>query len=192
MLTENFSSAVSLAAQAHAGQVRKGSSIPYIAHPLGVASLVLEFGGDEEQAIAGLLHDVIEDGGAQFREPIQRLFGDRVLAMVETCTDGVPDASGKKEPWQERKERYLAHLESASSDALLVSAADKLYNARAILEDLLDPNVGVSVFGRFSVGQAQTLWYYNELARIFNLRNSPIGPRLSATVCEIVRVAQRQ
>ena len=110
MLTENFSSAVSLAAQAHAGQVRKGSSIPYIAHPLGVASLVLEFGGDEEQAIAGLLHDVIEDGGAQFREPIQRLFGDRVLAMVETCTDGVPDASGKKEPWQERKERYLAHL----------------------------------------------------------------------------------
>lgn len=192
MLTEKFSSAVSLAAQAHASQVRKGSSIPYIAHPLGVASLVLEFGGDEEQAIAGLLHDVIEDGGAQFREPIQRLFGNRVLAMVEACTDGVPDVSGKKEPWQERKERYLAHLESASTDALLVSAADKLYNARAILEDLLDPNVGVSVFGRFSVGQSQTLWYYNELARIFNLRNSPIGPRLSATVCEIVRVAQRQ
>ena len=189
MLTEKFSAAVTLAAIAHATQVRKGSDIPYIAHPLGVASLVLEFGGDEEQAIAGLLHDVIEDGGPQFIDPIREQFGERVLAMVEACTDGIPDEKGIKAPWRERKEKYLAHLVDADDDALLISAADKLYNARAILDDLLDPSVGQSVFARFTASKAETLWYYSELARIFSERGSPIAQRLNATILEIQKLA---
>lgn len=189
MLTEKFSAAVSLAATAHATQVRKGTDIPYIAHPLGVASLVLEFGGDEEQAMAGLLHDVIEDGGPQFIEPIREQFGARVLAMVEACTDGVPDEQGVKPPWRERKEQYLAHLVQTPADALLVSAADKLYNARAILDDLRDPSIGQAVFDRFKAGKAGTLWYYSELARIFTERQSPVGPRLSSTIREIENLA---
>jgi (p)ppGpp synthase/HD superfamily hydrolase len=190
MLSEKFSAAVTLAAQAHANQVRKGSDTPYIAHPLGVASLVIEFGGDEEQAIAGLLHDVIEDGGAHFISPIRDQFGARVLAMVEACTDGIPDENGIKPPWRERKVQYLAHLLETSDDALLVSVADKLYNARAILDDLLDPAVGKSVFDRFSASKEQTLWYYQELAAIFGQRGSPVARRLSAVVQEIQRLAQ--
>ncbi len=189
MLSERFSAAVTLAAQAHATQVRKGSGVPYIAHPLGVASLVLEFGGDEEQAMGGLLHDVIEDGGPHYIQPIREQFGERVLAIVEACTDGVPDASGDKGPWKHRKERYLAHLAEASADALLVSCADKLYNARAILDDLLDPTVGKTVFQRFSASQQETLWYYSELARIFTERNCPVARKLAATVAEIERLA---
>ena len=189
MLTEKFSDAVTLAAAAHATQVRKGSGTPYIAHPLGVASLVLEFGGDEEQAIAGLLHDVIEDGGPEYVEPIRRQFGERVLSMVEACTDGVPDANGEKELWLPRKKRYLEHLAKCSGDAMLVSAADKLYNARAILDDLLDPSVGRAVFERFSASKEETLWYYRELGRIFSDRQSPVAHRLNATVIEIQRLA---
>ncbi|WP_121456557.1 HD domain-containing protein [Azonexus fungiphilus] len=189
MLTEKFAAAVNMAATAHAKQVRKGSNTPYIAHPLGVASLVLEFGGDEEQAIAGLLHDVIEDGGPQFIEPIREQFGERVLSMVEACTDGIPDAKGVKAPWRERKEKYLDHLGATATDALLVSAADKLYNARAILDDLLDPSVGRAVFERFSASKEETLWYYRELGRIFSDRQSPVAHRLNATVIEIQRLA---
>lgn len=189
MLTEKFSEAVSLAATAHATQFRKGSGIPYISHPLGVASLVIEFGGDEEQAIAGLLHDVIEDGGPQFVEPIREGFGERVLAMVEACTDGVPDANGKKAPWKARKEAYLDHLADCSEDALLVSAADKLYNARAILDDLVDPSVGTAVFDRFTASKSDTLWYYGKLAEIFVERKSSVAPRLSSVVAEIRKLA---
>ena len=189
MLTEKFSEAVTLAAKAHATQVRKGSGIPYIAHPLGVASLVIEFGGDEEQAIAGLLHDVIEDGGPEFIEPIRDGFGERVLAMVEDCTDGMPDETGQKAPWADRKKAYLEHLSSCSDDALLVSAADKLYNAKAILDDLRDPDVGVAVFGRFKAGKDQTLWYYGELAKIFAGRGSPVARKLTAVVEEIRRLS---
>lgn len=190
MLTEKFSAAVSLASIAHAKQLRKGSAIPYIAHPLGVASLVLEYGGDEEQAIAGLLHDVLEDGGPQFIDLIREQFGTRVLGMVEACTDGVPDETGVKAPWRERKERYLAHLANTPADALLVSAADKLYNARAILDDLQDPSVGLAVFDRFKASKADTLWYYSELARIFTERQSNGARRLNETVREIQRLAK--
>ena len=190
MLTEKFSAAVSLAATAHAKQVRKETDIPYIAHPLGVASLVLEFGGDEEQAMAGLLHDVTEDGGPQFIEPIREQFGERVLAMVEACTDGVPDEQGIKPPWRERKEKYLAHLAQTPGDALLVSAADKLYNARSILDDLRDPLIGQAVFNRFNASRAETLWYYSELARIFTERRSAVAARLNATVREIQNLSK--
>ncbi|HEY2021344.1 HD domain-containing protein [Paraburkholderia sp.] len=157
-----------LALQLHATQLRKGTQIPYTSHLLGVASLVLENGGDEEQAIAGLLHDAIEDVGAEAVPLIRELFGERVLRIVEGCTDGVPDASGQKPDWRTRKIAYLAHLENADAEVLLVSASDKLYNARAIVMDL--HTVGRAVFDRFTAGEAGTLWYYGELARIFLTR----------------------
>jgi (p)ppGpp synthase/HD superfamily hydrolase len=145
MLTNKFARATALALELHATQVRKGTQIPYASHLLGVASLVLEHGGDEEQAIAGLLHDAIEDVGAGVAITIRELFGDRVLRIVEGCTDAIPDALGQKPDWRTHKEDYLAHLERADYDVLLVSASDKLHNARAILTDLRA--IGPAVFG---------------------------------------------
>jgi (p)ppGpp synthase/HD superfamily hydrolase len=165
MLTEKFARATQLALELHATQLRKGTQIPYTSHLLGVASLVLENGGDEEQAIAGLLHDAIEDVGPEVAPTIGELFGDRVLRIVQGCTDGVPDATGQKPDWRTRKIAYLAHLEHAEPDVLLVSASDKLYNARAIVTDL--HAIGRAVFERFTAGEAGTLWYYGELSRIF-------------------------
>lgn len=184
-----FSEAVALAAEAHQGQIRKGAGTPYLAHPLAVAALVLEFGGDQDQAIGALLHDVLEDGGAHYAQQIRQQFGARVLSIVEACTDGVPDETGQKAPWQGRKERYLAHLGEAPDDALLVSACDKLCNAKAILDDLIDPDVGLAVFDRFSASKDKTLWYYSELAGVFSMRRSPVARKLAATVAEIKQLA---
>ena len=100
MLTERFSQALYLALQAHQNQKRKGTNIPYIAHPLGVASIALEYGADEDQAMAALLHDAIEDGGNQYAQEIRKQFGNRVADIVEGCTDGIPNVSGEKEAWQ--------------------------------------------------------------------------------------------
>jgi len=133
MLTQRLGQALALAVQAHDGQVRKGTAIPYIAHPMGVASIALEFGATEDQAIAALLHDALEDGGPHYAPLIEAQFGPGVLALVQACTDGVPDASGAKADWGERKRSYLAHLAEAPSEVLLVSGADKLHNARAIV-----------------------------------------------------------
>ncbi|WNC88837.1 HD domain-containing protein [Paraburkholderia sp. FT54] len=188
MLTSKFSQATALALELHATQVRKGTRIPYASHLLGVASLVLENGGDEEQAIAGLLHDAIEDVGADAAISIRELFGDRVLRIVEGCTDAVPDAKGEKPDWRTRKEAYLAHLEGADKDVLLVAASDKLYNARAILTDL--HAIGPAVFDRFTAGREGTLWYYAELACIFR-RALPgsLSNELARTVDAIGAVA---
>jgi GTP pyrophosphokinase len=144
--------AVTLAAEAHAGQLRTGTRIPYLAHVLGVASIALEHGADEEQCIAALLHDAIEDGGQTYVPLILEAFGPRVLRLVEACTDGVPGEDGNKEDWWLRKRRYLAHLQEAPDDVLLVSGADKLHNARAILADLRAE--GAAVFERFKAGRA--------------------------------------
>lgn len=169
-MTTRFDQALQLATQAHAGQIRKGTenavglAVPYITHPVAVAALVVRYGGDEDQAIAALLHDVLEDGGPQWADPIQSAFGGRVLAMVHACTDGVPDATGKKPPWQERKQAYLAHLAQSSGDALLVSACDKLHNLGCIIDDLNE--LGDAVFDRFTASKEQTVWYYTELARV--------------------------
>lgn len=143
-MTPTFTRAIYLAASAHEGQCRKGTPIPYITHPVAVAGLVAQFGGDEDQQIAGLLHDVLEDGGSHFAPIIAKDFGPRVLAIVEGCTDG----TGTKAPWEDRKRAYLAHLARASDDVLLVSGCDKLSNARAILDDLLA--IGPAVFDRFT------------------------------------------
>ena len=183
MLTDKFLKAVSVANYAHYDQTRKGTAIPYISHPLAVASLAIEFGATEDQAIAALLHDAIEDGGAEYEKVILENFGEYVLAMVKGCTDGVPDANGEKADWWERKRAYLAHLENAPADVLLVSGSDKLHNARAILSDML--NVGDAVFERFTARKEGTLWYYRSLADIFTKRQAPMAKLLDAAVTEM-------
>ena len=163
ILSSRFQDALTFAVELHNGHTRKGTNIPYIAHLLAVTSLVIEHGADEDEAIAALLHDAIEDqGGAETREEIRRRFGVRVVEIVDGCTD--TDVTPKP-PWRPRKEAYLAHLRSASPSALLVSAADKLHNARAILADYR--LLGESVWKRFKGGREGTLWYYRSLVTAF-------------------------
>jgi len=167
-LGPRFLRAFDFAAEKHAGQARKASTIPYIAHLMGVASLVLEFGGDEDLAIAALLHDVVEDcGGTPMLKEVQRRFGSRVAKIVDGCTDSV---TYPKPPWRERKEAYIRHLKSADAETRLVSAADKLNNVRSILADYRE--VGESIWARFHGGRDGTLWYYQALSQEF-LRHKP-------------------
>jgi len=162
-LTEQFETAFQFAKRLHSRQMRKGTNIPYLAHLLGVTALVIEDGGDEDQAIAALLHDAVEDqGGMRVLEEIRDLFGDRVAFIVEGCTDSFQTP---KPAWKVRKENYLAHLSEANEDVRRVSLADKLYNARSILSDLLKD--GDLVWKRFNGGKEGTLWYYHSLLRIF-------------------------
>src|SRR5579863_3317265 len=158
-LGPRFLQAFHFAAEKHAGQARKASTIPYIAHLMGVASLVLEAGGDEDLAIAALLHDVVEDcGGAPMLQEIRHKFGERVAKVVDGCTDA---DTYPKPPWRERKENYVRHLKKADADTRLVSAADKLNNVRSILSDYRA--IGESVWSRFNGGRDGTLWYYRTL-----------------------------
>jgi (p)ppGpp synthase/HD superfamily hydrolase len=167
-LGPRFLRAFNFATEKHAGQARKASTIPYIAHLMGVASLVLEFGGDEDLAIAALLHDVVEDcGGAPMLKEVRRCFGPRVAKIVDGCTDSDTDP---KPPWRGRKEAYLRHLKSTDAETRLVSAADKLNNVRSILSDHRE--VGESVWERFNGGLEGTLWYYRALMEEF-LRGRP-------------------
>lgn len=185
-MTPRYTEALILAARAHEGQTRKGTNIPYIVHPVGVAGLVARHGGDEDLQIAALLHDVLEDGGPQF-EPAIALFGPRVLDAVRSCTDGVPDANGQKPVWRTRKEQYLAHLLEASDDALLVSGCDKLYNAGAIVDDL--KQIGPVVFERFTAGRDGTLWYYQAMVELFARRGAAVAEALGHVVREMVHRA---
>lgn len=187
MPTERLAKALALAIEAHDGQKRKGTDIPYISHPMAVAAIALEYGADEEQAMAALLHDAVEDGGAPFAHRIRTQFGDRVADIVVGCTDGVPDASGQKEDWKPRKTRYLDHLQHASVDVLLVSGSDKLHNARAIVSDLR--GIGKAVFDRFAASQADTLWYYDELAKIHTAKDTSVAQALSQTVGRMKELA---
>jgi len=174
--------ALDYAAEAHNGQLRKGTPNPYLGHLIGVCSLVLDYGGDEDQAIAGLLHDVIEDCGPEHADRLRTLFGARVAEIVEGCTDGVPDEAGEKPPWRERKEAYLSHLADAHPDTLLVSACDKLHNARSIIADVRAN--GPEVFSRFTAGREGTLWYYRRLAETFAERlgaQHPLAMELTAS-----------
>jgi (p)ppGpp synthase/HD superfamily hydrolase len=167
-LGPRFRRAFHFAAEKHAGQTRKASTIPYIAHLMGVASLVLEAGGDEDLAIAGLLHDVVEDcGGAPMLKEVRRRFGARVAKVVDGCTDA---DTNPKPPWHERKETYIRHLRHADADTRLVSAADKLNNVRSIVADYRA--IGEFVWARFNGGREGTLWYYRTLRDEF-LRHKP-------------------
>lgn len=189
-LSASFDRAVRLARELHGDQVRKSTEIPYISHLLAVTAIVLENGADEEVAIAAMLHDAIEDGGgAQARERIRHEFGDRVADIVSECsdTDEFP-----KPPWKERKERYIAHLAFASGDALLVSAADKLHNARAILADLRTHGEGV--WERFNAGKDEILWYYRSVHQALERREAlppELLRELITVIDEISRVAGR-
>jgi len=163
-----FEKAFSFAARKHAAQTRKASTIPYIAHLMGVASLVLEAGGDEDLAIAALLHDVVEDcGGRPMLKEVERKFGKRVAQIVDGCTDAYGDP---KPPWKERKDAYIARLKKEEAETRLVSAADKLNNIRSILSDYRA--IGESVWSRFNGGREGTLWYYRTLRDEF-LRDEP-------------------
>ncbi len=194
-LTSRFSEAATYAAHLHREQLRKGTDIPYLAHLFGVASLALEHGADEDQAIAALLHDAIEDqsrDGATRREIGER-FGAAVLAIVEGCTDAEGDADGAKPPWRARKEAYVAHLRSAPAATRLVSNSDKLHNARAILSDY--HVVGESLWTRFTGGKDGTLWYYRALVDAFvaadsDKRMSRLIGELDRTVHELEGLAQ--
>lgn len=162
--TERFDSALQWASRKHCDQERKGTSIPYVSHLLAVSSLVMEHGGDEDQAIAALLHDAIEDQGVTDAEIAER-YGQRVAEIVRACTDAdtVP-----KPPWRERKRAYIDHLADAPGDALLVSLADKTHNARCIAADVARD--GDDYFARFSGGVLGTRWYYRRLFDAFQAR----------------------
>lgn len=186
-LSTRFEEALVFATQLHAGQTRKGTTIPYISHLLAVTAIVLEHGGNEDEAIAALLHDSIEDqGGASTREKIRRRFGERVVEIVDGCTD--TDATPKP-PWRVRKEAYIAHIGMASAPVRLVSAADKLHNARAVLEDYRI--VGEALWKRFNGGKEGTLWYYR--AAVDALRKAgttPLIEELDRVVSEIECLAE--
>lgn len=176
------------AANTHAGQFRNKTKIPYVTHLMGVSSIALEYGGDEDQAMAALLHDAPEDhGGRPMLDEIRSKFGDRVAEIVEGCTDTFEDP---KPPWRPRKEGYVAHLADVPPPVLLVSAADKLYNARAIVNDY--ENMGEALWPRFSGGRDGILWYYRALVDAFRKRGaSPIVEELDRVVTEMERLARR-
>jgi (p)ppGpp synthase/HD superfamily hydrolase len=182
MLSHRFIQAFEYAFELHALQMRKGTTVPYLTHLMSVAALVLENGGDEDQAIAGLLHDAVEDqGGLEILAAIQDRFGERVARIVGGCTDST---TTPKPPWRDRKEQYLAHLAHANEDIQLVSLADKLHNARTLLVDL--QTVGPTVWERFNGGKEGTLWYYRALANFFVGRNPlAITGELNRIVVEI-------
>jgi (p)ppGpp synthase/HD superfamily hydrolase len=187
-LTDRFERALIYATQIHGGQLRKGTTVPYIAHLLAVAATVLEYGGDEDLAIAALLHDSAEDQGGRGRlRDVQQRFGDRVAKVVEACSDSFAETgSGRqKAPWRERKEAYVAHLAEVDTDVLRVSLADKVHNARSILRDLRKPDVGAVIWSRFSQPKDQTLWYYAALAEAFRRR---LPGQLAEELDEIVQV----
>lgn len=189
--TDRFEAALVFAHRVHRDQVRKGTGIPYMAHILGVAALALEYGADDDQAIGALLHDAAEDGGGEATlAEIRARFGDAVGDIVLGCSDSLVEDPEDKLPWLERKQNYLAHLEHAGESVLLVSAADKLHNVRAIIRDY-DAH-GESVWGRFQGGRDGTLWYYETVAHTLARRyHSPLTRDLQRAVDELLRLAAR-
>ncbi|MBA3913744.1 MAG: HD domain-containing protein [Acidobacteriales bacterium] len=180
-LGPRFEEALLFAARQHALQRRKASDVPYISHLLGVASLVLEAGGDEDVAISALLHDVVEDcGGRPMLAEVGRRFGPRVAGIVEGCTDNL---NGEKPTWRERKEPYLQHLQVASDDERLVSVADKLHNLRSIVADYR--SVGESIWQRFHGKRDGTLWYYRSLVAEFGKRPNRLSQELARVLHEL-------
>jgi (p)ppGpp synthase/HD superfamily hydrolase len=190
-LTWRFDTALQFASGLHHQQPRKGVPIPYIAHLMSVCSLVLEAGGDEDQAIAALLHDAVEDqGGLPTLETIRHLFGKRVANIVKSCSDSTVSDPTKKLPWRERKEKYLAHLRSAKADALLVTTADKLHNARAILSDYRE--LREELWLRFNAPKEDQLWFYGALVETLRQTTAPkvLAGELERVVKELKQLAK--
>jgi (p)ppGpp synthase/HD superfamily hydrolase len=165
-----FESALVYAKEKHDGQWRKGSGIPYISHPMQVAGIALEYGADEEQAAAALLHDVIEDTPTTY-EDIREAFNERVAEIVRACSDAEDHES--KAEWRDRKETYLERLKTKGADVALVSCSDKLHNARSIVADLRTE--GPAFFERFTGKRDGTLWYYRSLVEVFGTLEVPAG-----------------
>lgn len=172
-LSPRYFEAVAYASGLHAGQTRKGTAIPYVSHLLGVSALVLEALGDEDQAIAALLHDAAEDCGGEPRlVEIEEMFGPRVALIVRGCSDSLTEDPTQKEEWVVRKQRYIDHVATAEPDVIFVSCADKLHNARSLWTDI--QRDGLSTVNRFNATGPQTAWYYSELLRVFTERNAPV------------------
>ena len=186
ILTERFHRGFLHAARAHACHLRKGTEIPYVSHLMAVASLVLEHGGTEDEAIAALLHDAAEDQGGVLRlELIRAEFGESVAAIVDGCTDTYEE---KKPDWEPRKKAYLAHLPTQPASVRLVSAADKLHNARCILSDY--GTEGEELWGRFTGRREGTLWYYRALVDAYRKAGTnPLVEELARVVETIEREA---
>ena len=182
--TDRISAAFALAALVHEKQKRKSTDIPYISHPMAVAAQVSVWGGSEEQFIAALLHDVVEDGGAQYMPVIEEHFGKHVLDLVMACSDAAPQRGQPKGAWIERKEKYIANLRSAADEVLLISAADKRHNLASILAD--------DRFIRKDFERADkkkmVLWYYKELLAVYRERNVPVVVELENLLSEIENV----
>jgi (p)ppGpp synthase/HD superfamily hydrolase len=186
VLTARFADAVRLAVELHAQQARKGSRIPYLGHLLGVCGLVIDDGGSEDEAIAALLHDAVEDqGGARTLDRIRTQFGNNVATIVEGCTDTdvVP-----KPPWRERKAAYIEHLHAAPVAVLRVSAADKLNNLRAILRDYRQ--IGENLWKIFNP-DADQVWYYGALLAVFEERRpGPLTEELRETYDALLQLTR--
>ncbi len=187
-LSPLFEEALQVALASHKHHLRKGTQIPYVSHLLAVANIVLDYGGDEDEAISALLHDSVEDCGVD-PEEIRKRFGDKAANIVVACSDSLEKDPKNKASWRLRKEAYLGHLETAPSSVLLVSAADKLHNARSIVKDLRE--VGRAVWARFKGDEDGTLWYYNSLVEIFTKRgeHQMLVDELTRTVAELQRLA---
>lgn len=191
--TTRISAAFALAALVHEKQKRKSTDIPYISHPMAVAAQVSVWGGSEDQFIAALLHDVVEDGGAQYMPVIEEHFGKHVLDLVMACSDAAPQRGQPKGAWIERKEKYIANLRSAADEVLLISAADKWHNLASILADA--KQLGEVVFDRFiwqdferTDKKKMVLWYYKELLAVYRERNVPVVVELENLLNEIENV----
>lgn len=191
--TDRISAAFALAALVHEKQKRKSTDIPYISHPMAVAAQVSVWGGSEDQFIAALLHDVVEDGGAQYMPVIEEHFGKHVLDLVMACSDAAPQRGQPKGAWIERKEKYIASLRSAADEVLLISAADKWHNLASILADA--KQLGEVVFDRFirqdferTDKKKMVLWYYKELLAVYRERNVPVVVELENLLSEIENV----
>ena len=179
--TDRISAAFALAALVHEKQTRKSTNIPYISHPMAVAAQVAVWGGSEDQFIAALLHDVVEDGGAQYMPVIEKHFGKHVLDLVMACSDAAPQRGQPKGAWIERKEKYIANLRSAADEVLLISAADKWHNLASILADA--KQLGEVVFDRFirqdferTDKKKMVLWYYKEIISVYRERKVAAAP----------------
>lgn len=189
--SSRFVDAVDFAIHAHEGDVRKGTSIPYVSHLLQVAGLVLEFGGDEDEAIGGLLHDTAEDaGGEAMLTQIRSQFGEKVESIVRENSDSITDSKDAKAPWRERKEHYLAGIAKKSPSALLVSVCDKIHNARSLATD--NRHLGPAHWDRFNATREDSLWYYRSLVEAFERRrdaDSRLGPAIEVLRLEVERLS---
>lgn len=182
-----FADAVAYAARLHDGQRRKATAVPYLSHLLAVASLVLEDGGDEDEAIAALLHDALEDQAARTSpEEIGRRFGATVARIVLGCSE---TTGGPRPPWHERKRAGIEHLATAEPDVVRVSLGDKLHNARALVSDYR--RLGEGLWDRFNAGRDAQLWYYRSLATVLARRSdSPMADELTRLVAELERLVE--